>query len=92
MVRRINSKPTAKKRIDEGLAVAYLVTLVFGLIMVYSTSSVIAEARFGSHLYFLKQQMLWAFLSIVAMAIILRIDLQNYLQHRRGCVRSEPPL
>lgn len=78
MVRKISKQPTAKKRIDEGLAITYLVTLVFGLIMVYSTSSVIAESRFGSHMFFLRQQMLWALMSIIAIAVILRIDIKKY--------------
>ena len=45
-----------KTNIDERLLLAYLIILVAGLIMVYSSSSMIAESRFGSHLHFLRNQ------------------------------------
>lgn len=68
----------AKGKIDEGLALAYLFAILIGLVMVYSTSSILAEARHGSHFYFLKQQLLWAVLSAIAMVCICKVDLKEY--------------
>ncbi|HUV31832.1 MAG TPA: putative lipid II flippase FtsW [Acidobacteriota bacterium] len=70
-------KSRAENRYDEGLLLGYLVTLVAGLIMVYSTSSIIAESRFGSHLYFLKHQMIWTVLSLLTVFVIYRLDLKR---------------
>lgn len=76
----------AKNRIDETLLYGYLLTLVIGLVMVYSASSILAESRFGSHLYFFRQQLLWAVLSGVAIYIISLLDL------KRLAVYSAPAL
>ncbi len=78
MVRRTTTRSTRSKRIDEPLAIAYLITLVVGLIAVYSTSSMMAESRFGSHLFFFRNQIVWSVLSLVAVAVICRIDLERF--------------
>lgn len=75
-----------KSRLDETLLFGYLLTLVVGLIMVYSASSILAESRFGSHLYFFRQQLLWAILSGVTIYIISLLDL------KRLAVYSAPAL
>jgi len=62
---------------DERLVLGYLVTLVTGLVMVYSTSSILAESRFGSHLFFFKQQLMWAALSLVTVYVLYRLDLKK---------------
>jgi len=64
-----------KGSIDERLLLAYLALLVIGLVMVYSTSSILAEARFGSHLLFLRQQGLWALLSLAVIFVIGKLNL-----------------
>ncbi|MEW6412545.1 MAG: putative lipid II flippase FtsW [Candidatus Zixiibacteriota bacterium] len=61
--------------IDEKLLFAYLILVAIGLIMVYSISSIMAESRFGSHLFFFKNQMMWAVISLVAMFVICKFDL-----------------
>jgi cell division protein FtsW len=63
--------------IDERLLYGYLLTLVVGLVMVYSTSSILAESRFGSHLYFFRLQLLWAMISLAAMYVVMKVDLKR---------------
>jgi cell division protein FtsW len=63
------------KTIDESLLLAYLIMVVTGLVMVYSISSIMAESRFGSHLFFFKNQLMWAVISVAAMLVICRMDL-----------------
>jgi len=65
------------KRIDEPLLYAYLLTIMVGLVMVYSTSSMLAESRFGSHLFFLRHQLMWAVISIGAIFLILKMNLER---------------
>ena len=67
-----------RSQIDERLLLSYLITLVIGLVMVYSTSSILAAGRFGSHLLFFKQQFIWAILSLVTIGVIYKIDLRRY--------------
>jgi len=78
MVRKTTTRSTRDRRVDEPLLVAFLITLVVGLIAVYSTSSVMAESRFGSHLFFFRQQLIWSVLSLVAVWIICKIDLERF--------------
>ncbi len=66
-----------KAHIDETLLIAYLITMLAGIIMVYSSSSIIAESRFGSQWYFLRQQVIWGILSLVAMVVIIRLNIQR---------------
>jgi cell division protein FtsW len=48
------------------LAVTFLL-IAFGLVMIYSTSAVLAQERYGDALYFLKRQMLWAAIGLLAL-------------------------
>lgn len=68
----------AERRTDEILLIAWLMTLVLGLIMIYSASSIIAESRFGSNLHFFKSQLVWTVLAIGAALLVNRIDLQRW--------------
>ncbi|MEW6051255.1 MAG: putative lipid II flippase FtsW [Candidatus Zixiibacteriota bacterium] len=65
------------RRFDEPLLLAYLLLVAVGLVMVYSTSSIMADSRFGSHLHFLRNQAVWTLLSLVAMFLIVRLDLRK---------------
>ena len=79
MVKRTTTRSHHKsRRLDDRLLIAYLITLAVGLVVVYSTSSMIAESRFGSHLFFFKNQVIWSILSLIAIAVIVRIDLERF--------------
>jgi cell division protein FtsW len=72
-------KPSPEsRRIDEPLLLAYLLLIAVGLVMVYSTSSIMADSRFGSQLHFIRNQALWAILSLFAIVVIVKIDLQRF--------------
>ena len=67
-----------KRTVDERLLFAYLAAVLIGLVMIYSTSSILAESRFGSHFHFLGQQFVWALLSVAAVWLIGKVDLERY--------------
>jgi cell division protein FtsW len=70
-----------KKRqptIDRGLLIATLVLVSFGLIMVFSASAVMAEARYGSAYLFIRKQILWDILGIMAMVVCMKIDYHTW--------------
>ena len=73
----VMKKFRAKSNIDDRLLIAYVITLMTGLVMVYSTSSIIAEARFGSQWFFFKNQVVWGLLSLGAVFIISKFDLKK---------------
>jgi len=50
----------------------------FGVVMVYSTSSVMAAKKFHDGFYFLKRQGIYALLGFGAMAFAMRIDYQTW--------------
>ncbi len=68
---------SAKRAVDERLLIAYLITVTIGLAVIYSASSIMAESRFGSHTYFIRQQLLWAGLSVAAIWLISKVDLER---------------
>jgi len=68
---------SAKRTIDERLLVAYLITVTIGLVTIYSASSIMAESRFGSHIFFIRQQFIWALLSVATLWIITKLDLSR---------------
>jgi cell division protein FtsW len=52
---------------DVILLAVTLVLVAIGLVMVYSTSAVLAQERYGDSLHFLKRQMVWAGFGLLAM-------------------------
>lgn len=57
------------RRTDILLLMAALMLVAVGLAMVYSTSAVVAHERYGDSLYFLKRQLVWAALGLLAMGV-----------------------
>jgi cell division protein FtsW len=51
---------------------------LFGVVMVYSASAVLAQKSFGTQFYFLSRQGMWAVGGIIAMVIGLSIDYRHY--------------
>jgi len=59
------------------LAIVLGITL-FGAVMVYSASAMIAEKNYGSQYYFLARQGLWVLVGLGAMAAAISIDYRRY--------------
>ena len=59
---------------DYALAAIVICIVIFGMVMVYSTSSYKAELLYGDSAYFLKRQMVFALVALIFMYIISRID------------------
>jgi cell division protein FtsW len=55
------------RRTDVLLLTVTLLLVTLGLGMLYSTSAIVAQARYGDSLYFLKRQLVWAGLGLLAM-------------------------
>lgn len=66
-----------EKKVDEVLLGLWIALMVIGLVMIYSISSMIAESRFGSHLFFFARQIVWLLLSLLVAWAISRVDLER---------------
>lgn len=78
-----NSNTVRKLRVtktgyDFGFLITVIILLVLGLIMVFSASYPSAYYNYGSGFYFIKRQVLWAVLGIIAMAFTANFDYRNY--------------
>jgi cell division protein FtsW len=59
---------------DRVLFGAVLTLVLFGALMVYSASAVMAADKYGYGNYFLYRQLAWAFAGLVAIAILMQMD------------------
>ncbi len=66
-----------KIKVDLTLLIVTILLVLFGLIMVYSASSVVAMYKYNDEYYFIKRQLIFAVISIVLMIFIVNINLQK---------------
>lgn len=62
------------KRVDMPLLLAVLALILFGMVMLYSTSSYNGLVKFGDSFYYLKKQFFATSLGLAAMYIVANID------------------
>jgi cell division protein FtsW len=55
-----------------------VVLLCFGLVMVYSASSVVAQQKLGSSFYYVYRQLAWAVVAFIAMMLLKRTDYRRF--------------
>jgi cell division protein FtsW len=65
-------------RADPVLFSVVLVLVGLGLVMVYSSSAVLAQQKMGDSRYFLVRDLVWVLLGLVGMAVTMRIDYSLY--------------
>src|SRR6185503_15231749 len=73
-----HSRPGRELPVDKVLLAIVLGITLFGAVMVYSASAILAEKNYGSQFYFLSRQALWALAGLGAMAAGLAIDYRHY--------------
>nr|WP_285864350.1 stage V sporulation protein E [Lederbergia lenta] len=66
--------PNKKTAPDLIMIMATISLLVVGLIMVYSASAIWANYKFGDSYFFLKRQLLFAGVGLIAMFVIMNLD------------------
>ena len=62
------------KRVDMPLLIAVLALILFGMVMLYSTSSYNGLVKFGDSFYYLKKQFFATSLGLAAMYVVANID------------------
>src|SRR5665213_3503536 len=75
----MTSRQMAKRvGVDKWMFGAVLLLVLFGLVMVFSASAVMAKETMGSPYAFVAKQAVWALLGMVALTILMRIDYRRY--------------
>jgi cell division protein FtsW len=64
--------------VDKWMFGTVLLLVLFGLVMVFSASAVMAKETMGSPYAFVSRQAVWALLGMVALTILMRIDYRRY--------------
>ena len=64
--------------VDKWLFTVILLLVFIGLVMVFSSSAVMAQARFGSSYSFLLRQLGWAAAGLAAMLVVMNVDYKLY--------------
>lgn len=70
-----------KNKIDLFILVPIIILSIFGLIMVYSASNVVAYENYGDAFYYFKKQLLFMCLGLLIMFIIIKIDISLYIKY-----------
>ena len=71
-------KGQTEGRFDTALFIAVMALLSIGVVMVYSSSSIVAMKRYNDGYYFLKRQLLFASVGVFFMLAVSRIDYRIY--------------
>jgi len=63
-----------KRKFDPIILIATVTLICIGIVMIYSSSAIIAMERYNDPYFFLKRQAIWVAMGCIAMALILRLD------------------
>ena len=72
---------TIYKDCDSTLLIVLTVILTFGIIMCFSASAPAAQSQVGNSYHFVKRQIGWVFLGLIAMTVTTAIDCDFYRKH-----------
>ncbi len=74
--------------VDKWMFGTVLLLVLFGLVMVFSASAVMAKETVGSPYAYVRMQALWALLGMVALTVLMRVDYRRYNSYPVvvGCV------
>ena len=64
--------------VDKWLFGTVLLLVLFGLVMVFSASAVMAKATVGSPYAYVRNQAVWVLLGIVALFVLMRVPYRRY--------------
>ena len=68
------------KKLDYKLLIAVLILTLFGLLMIYSSSSTWAEYKFHDSFRYLKLQGIFFIISLIVMYLVTKVDYTYYLK------------
>jgi cell division protein FtsW len=69
-------------KIDRVLIVVTALLLFFGMVMVYSSTMILAKERYGNSFHFLERQLLWLLVGLIIAAFIASLKYPLYLNKK----------
>lgn len=69
-----------KKKLNISLFITIIILALFGLMMIYSASSVWAEYKFNDSFYYFKRQLVFIVIGIFIMYVVSKIDYRIYYE------------
>jgi len=69
-------------KIDKVLILVTALLLLFGLIMIYSTTSILAKEEYGDSFHFLKRQAIWLLVGLIIATVVSSLKYPYYLDKR----------
>ena len=69
-------------KIDKVLIITTALLILFGLIMVYSSTMILAKERYGDSFYFLKKQIIWLVVGLIITAVVSSLKYPLYLKQK----------
>ncbi len=69
-----------KKKLDISLFITIIILALFGLMMIYSASSIWAEYKFNDSFYYFKRQLIFIVIGIFIMYVVSKIDYRIYYE------------
>ena len=69
-----------KRKFDLVLFIAVILLILFGLIMIYSASSIWAEYKFGNKYHYFIMQLIFLIIGIILMVLVSKVDYKVYLK------------
>ena len=70
-----------KHKIDYSILVVVSILIIFGLLMVYSASNVVASYKYDDKAYFLKRQLIFAIIGFFCMILMIHIDIKKIYRY-----------
>lgn len=67
-----------KKKFDLPLFISVLFLIIFGVVMIYSASSIWANYKFNDSFYYVKRQLVFVIIGIILMLFMSKIDYEIY--------------
>jgi cell division protein FtsW len=64
--------------VDKWLFGVVLLLTLFGLVMVFSASAVVAKSQYGSPYYFVAKELGFAIAGLIALTVLMRVDYRRY--------------
>lgn len=77
-----------KKGFDKILFFSVIILSLFGLAMIYSSSSIWAEYKFNDSFHYLKYQGIFLIIGIILMIIVSRIDYKTYYNYSNKIITA----
>lgn len=69
------------KKIDKSLLITIIITCIYGIIMIYSASSVWAKYKFNNSFHYVILQSIFFVIGLFLMIVISKINYKNYLKY-----------